>query len=386
MAGKIVPIVMPKWGLSMKEGTVTRWIAEEGDEIAVGSEIVEIETEKIASALEATDAGLLRRKVAGEGDLLPVKGLLGVLAQGGEVSDAEIDAFVEGFEAPAPEEDEDEGEGAEAGAGYRHADTPAGRLRYTAQGEGPETILLIHGFGGDLDNWLFNIDALAEAASVVAFDLPGHGPAPAPLGEPSVAGLAAAAAGLMDALGIESAHLVGHSLGGAVALRLAAHAAPARVRSLTLVCPAGLGPDIDRGYIDGFVESVSRRELKPVLEHLFADPGLVTRSLVDGVLRYKRLDGVTEALRTLAGGVFPDGAQGWVEPAALAGAGVPALVVWGAEDRIVPAAHAEAAAGMDGVAVEVVEGAGHMVQMEAAPRVNALISAHVAGAAAAAGA
>ena len=47
MPGTITPIVMPKWGLSMKEGTVTRWLVAEGDEIAVGNEIVEIETEKI---------------------------------------------------------------------------------------------------------------------------------------------------------------------------------------------------------------------------------------------------------------------------------------------------------------------------------------------------
>ena len=380
MPGTITPIVMPKWGLSMKEGTVTRWLVGEGDEIAVGNEIMEIETEKIASALEATDSGRLRRLVAEEGDLLPVKALLGVLVEG-EVSDEEIDAFVEGFVVPADEDGDGDGDGEEErGPAYRYAETAAGRIRYTAQGEGAETVLLIHGFGGDLDNWLFNLDALAAEATVVALDLPGHGPAPTPIPDPSVPGLAAAVLDFMDAAGVESAHLVGHSLGGAVALAIAARAAPERVHSLALVCSAGLGPDIDRGYIDGFVSSASRRQLKPVLERLFADPGLVNRSLVDGVLRYKRLDGVTETLAALAEGVFPGGAQGWVEPGAVAGLAVPVLVVWGAEDRIVPAAHAEAAAGA-GAAVEIVEGAGHMVQMEAAPRVNSLIAAHVARAA-----
>ncbi len=370
MSGTITPIVMPKWGLSMKEGTVTHWLVNEGDDIAVGNEIVEIETEKIASALEATDAGLLRRLVAEEGDLLPVKALLGVLVEG-EVSDEEIDAFVEGFVVPADDDDEDE----EAeGIAYRFAETGAGRLRYTVQGEGAETVLLIHGFGGDLDNWLFNLDALAAEATVVALDLPGHGPSPAPIPDASVPGLANAVLGFMDAAEVEAAHLVGHSLGGALALALAA-SVPGRVRSVTLVCSAGLGPDINREYIDGFVSSTSRRQLKPVLEHLFADPGLVNRSLVDGVLRYKRLDGVTESLQGLAEGVFPGGEQGWVEPGVVAGLEVPVLVVWGADDRIVPAAHADAAVG---AAVEIVEGAGHMVQMEAAPRVNALIGAHVA--------
>ena len=374
MSGTITPIVMPKWGLSMKEGTVTQWLVAEGDEIAVGNEIVEIETEKIASALEATDAGRLRRLVAEEGDLLPVKALLGVLVEG-EVSDEEIDAFVEGFVVPEDDDEEEE----EVGPAYEYAETAAGRLRYTKQGEGGETVLLIHGFGGDLDNWLFNLDALAAESTVVALDLPGHGPSPTPIPDPTVPGLAAAVRDFMDAAEVETAHLVGHSLGGAIALALAATVAPERVRSVTLVCPAGLGPDINREYIDGFVSSASRRQLKPVLESLFADPGLVNRSLVDGVLKYKRLDGVTESLEALAGGVFPGGAQAWVEPEAIAGLDVPVLVVWGAEDRIVPAAHADAAAG---AAVEIVEGAGHMVQMEAAPqRFNALVTAHIARAA-----
>ena len=48
-------------------------------------------------------------------------------------------------------------------------------------GNKAETVLLIHGFGGDLDNWLFNLDALAAGSTVVALDLPGHGPAPTPI-------------------------------------------------------------------------------------------------------------------------------------------------------------------------------------------------------------
>ena len=76
----ITPIVMPKWGLSMAEGTVVSWLVEEGAQITVGLPILEVESDKIANAVEAPDPGLLRRRLAAAGDLLPVKALLGVMA------------------------------------------------------------------------------------------------------------------------------------------------------------------------------------------------------------------------------------------------------------------------------------------------------------------
>jgi len=81
----------------------------------------------------------------------------------------------------------------------------------------------------------------------------------------------------------------------------AAARAPDRVASLTLLAPAGFGPDADAEYLRGFAGASSRRELKPLLGRLFADESQVTRQLVDDLLKYKRLDGVTEALRTLLG-------------------------------------------------------------------------------------
>ncbi len=114
---------------------------------------------------------------------------------------------------------------------------------------------------------------------------------------PSLAGLAKVVSGFMDAVGVASAHFVGHSLGGAISAELAA-TAPARVKSITLIGSAALGPDINIDYIGGFVAAPSRRELKPVLELLFADAGQVNRAMVDDILKFKRLDGATEALTT----------------------------------------------------------------------------------------
>lgn len=368
MNERIKPIVMPKWGLSMSEGKVTGWLKPAGAEIAVGDEIVEVETDKIAGVVEAGDAGTLRRVIGEAETVYPVKALIGVIAAA-DVPDAEIDAYVAEYATHAAEADEEE-----AGPRYAFVDTPAGRLRYARRGEGERHIVLVHGFGGDLDNWLFNIDALAGAGTVHALDLPGHGQSEKALKDASLKGLSDALIGFLDAQGIASAHLVGHSMGGAVAARTALDH-PGRVQSLSLISSAGLGEEINGGYIDGFVAAASRRDLKPVLEQLFHDPATVTRQLVDDLLKYKRLDGVDTALRDLAAGLFAGGRQGGVLADELKQAKTPVLVVWGQSDAVIPAAHGSAL----GVRAktEVIGEAGHMVQMEKASRVNELVLAHV---------
>ena len=93
-------IEVPKWGLSMEEGTLNSWLIEEGDSFKQHQEVCEIETSKIANVLEAPFDGVLRRKVATAGQTLPVGGVLGVVADA-SVSDADIDAFLAQRAAPA---------------------------------------------------------------------------------------------------------------------------------------------------------------------------------------------------------------------------------------------------------------------------------------------
>jgi pyruvate dehydrogenase E2 component (dihydrolipoyllysine-residue acetyltransferase) len=282
---------------------------------------------------------------------------------------ADVDAFVAAFQAGfVPEEAEGEAE-----APTRTVEVGGPRLRYlerAPEAAAGDPVVLLHGFGGDLNNWLFNTDKLAERRRVYALDLPGHGESSKHVGAGDLEAFAEARGGFLDAVGAARAHLVGHSMGGAVALAYAlAH--PDRVASLTLVAPAGLGEDIHPDHIDGFVAAERRRELKGVLGLLFADQGLVSRKPVDDVPRYKRLDGVEAALRQVAGAMYPSGRQTVVLTGELDRLQAPALVVWRGQDRILPAAHAEALAGR--ARVEVLVGAGHSPHMEAANEVNRLV-------------
>ena len=369
MAGEIQPIVMPKWGLAMEEGVVTAWTIAEGATITKGQEIADIETSKIANVFESPVAGTVRRIVAQTGETLPVGALLAVVADKA-TSDAELDAYVDKFNealkaalAAKASEKKPEPETVEILGGRK--------IRYMKLGsaDGPP-IVFVHGFGGDLNNWLFNQEALAEHHTTYAIDLPGHGGSSKDVGAGDLASMTAALAAWLDALKIARAHLVGHSMGGAVSLQLAA-TKPDLVASATLICPAGLGPEIAMEYINGFIEASRGKKLEPVLQMLVANPALVTRDMIEDVLKFKRIDGVDAALKKMRDALYPGGRQADALRDSLGKLKAPVQVIVGAKDRVIPAAHAQGLPGS--VKLHVLENAGHMPHMEAASEVNRLI-------------
>lgn len=359
-------LTMPKWGLAMTKGQVAGWLIEEGAEVRPGLELLEVETEKVLSSIEAATSGVLRRQVARPGDVVHVGGLLGVIASP-SAPDSQIDQYVADFQAHyIPEEAGEE----IAGPTLRNVDIAGSRINYLQRGDGAEASILIHGFGGDLHSWMFNHEVLASAHSVFALDLPGHGSSSKKVEDGTLAGLVKTLEGFMEAIGVSKAHLVGHSMGGGIAAFFALNH-PQRCLSLTLIASIGLGPEIDGEYIRGFVSATRRNEIRPQLEKLFADPRLITRKMIDDTLRYKRLDGVEPALRTIASQLCSSNQQLVVMRQQIMELKLPVLILWGSEDRIIPASQAMNLPAR--MRTEILPGYGHLAHMEAASKVNKAI-------------
>ena len=373
MTAPITAITMPKWGLTMTEGKVVKWLRPQGAPFAKGDEILEIETSKITNVVEADAPGTLFRVVAPEGATLPIGALLAVIAPT-ETPAAEIEAFVAGFVVMEPSDDETADARAPAA---RDLDVGGRRLRYLEIGGGDGVpVVLVHGFGGDLNTWLFNQPALAEGRRTIALELPGHGGSIKDVGTGDVDTFTDIVESAVTTLGIERAHLVGHSMGSAIVALFAARR-PERVASLTLISSAGLGPEINAAFIDGFVRASRRRDAIEALNMLVHDPALVSRAMVEEVLRYKRLDGVTVALETIAGAWFALGRQARNVVAEIMTLGMPVQIIFGRDDRIIPVAQAEALASR--LPVHVLDDVGHLPHMEKAGEVNRLIKGFIDG-------
>ncbi|CAN7686178.1 acetoin dehydrogenase dihydrolipoyllysine-residue acetyltransferase subunit [Pararhizobium sp. LjRoot235] len=362
----IEAVTVPKWGMTMTEGTITQWMVNEGDTIARGQEILEIETTKVTNVLEAAASGTLRRIVLQQGTTAPVGALAGVITDEAATAE-EIDAFIESYADRL-------GSGAEGDAGIaapRTVDVEGGTINLLEAGEASDDVVLfLHGFGGDLSTWLFNQPPLAEKIRTIAVDLPGHGASSPVDGGDILAKIASAVSAAVQDLVPGKLHLVGHSFGGAVAARIAADQ-PSRVASLTLIAPIGLSKQMSRDFLVDFVAAERRRPLLNVLERLFADPSKITNDMVEGTLRFKRLEGVPEALSAIADTIANEDGQLQSIRALLAGLDCPVTLLWGEQDQIVPVP--DAADLPAKVTLRSIPAVGHMPQMEASATVNEAI-------------
>jgi len=259
----------------------------------------------------------------------------------------------------------------------RHVTIHGHAVGYRMAGCGP-VILLIHGMAGSSRTWLEVMRLLACDYTVIAPDLLGHGESAKPIADYS---LGAYASGLRDllvgALGIESATLVGQSLGGGVAMQLA-YQHPELCERLVLVGSGGLGREVSP--VLRAMALPGAEYLMPVLFPRFArragerviaffhDRGVRAPHIAEVWSAYASLTETPNRhafVRTVRAVIDPGGQTVSARDRLYLAEAVPTLIVWGDRDDIIPVAHAHAAHELlPGSRLEIFEGAGHFLHVE----------------------
>jgi pimeloyl-ACP methyl ester carboxylesterase len=265
-------------------------------------------------------------------------------------------------------------EGAIALAAGLRSGVAAGGVAYrTRPGRSGLPLVGIHGFGGDKETWLMMSALVPRARGIAMIDLPGHGRSTdVPEDRASIRHHAEAALRVLDEVGIDRAVVCGNSMGGGVALRLAA-SWPDRVAGLVLV--ASVGRDVHdagaRSWITGDNPLIPREaDIERFMELVLERPPPVGRPVIRYIItqRARRADALHRLFR---GFVLADGEAG--VPRELGGIQQPAIVLHGEQDRIIDKRVAEdLAAALPRAELIVMRGVGHAPQLEA-PRHTARI-------------
>lgn len=263
--------------------------------------------------------------------------------------------------------------------GYRRA--------YVRAGRGP-ALLLIHGIGDSSETWNDLVPALAKRRTVIAPDLLGHGLSDKPRADYSVAGYACAMRDLLTVLGIDRVTVVGHSLGGGVAMQFA-YQFPERCERLVLVATGGIGSDLHPllrlAAVPGSgavlpvltAPSVARMgwAAARTLGWLRSDLG---RDADDLMRTFQSLHLPTARrafLRTLRTSADGHGQAITMLDRCYLAAGMPSMIVWGGHDAVIPVEHARIAhAAMPGSRLEIFEDAGHFPHRSDPDRFQAVLT------------
>lgn len=239
----------------------------------------------------------------------------------------------------------------------------------TLGGEG-EDIVLIHGFGSDRLSWLGNSPALMTIGRVHALDLPGHGESDAEVADGSAGKLAEIVADLLIKQGLVRFHLIGHSLGGAIALILAARQ-PKIVSSLTLIAPAGIGRGVDQSFAADYAALDDLEAALTLMRRLVVRPQLINKMTAQRVLAQLGRDGVRDAVRRIGAALPESERQAQSAALAVAVSDIPRSIIWGQQDAI-NALDDKRLQSFGGDA-HVIPDTGHLPHIEDAKRVNGLL-------------
>jgi len=265
-------------------------------------------------------------------------------------------------------------------------------LAYLDSGQGP-AVLFIHGLLGSRRNWRHLVDTLDADHRVLAPDLFGHGASAKPMGDYSLGAHAATLRDLLDQLGIDRVTLVGHSLGGGIAMQFC-YLFPERVERLVLVSSGGLGrsvspllrsatipgaewvlPLLASGWVRDRAEAVGR-----VLARIGYRPSSDVAEAWSGFTSLGDADARRAFLATTRSVIDPGGQTVTAHDHLPMAIEFPTLVVWGTRDRMIPTWHATTAhQAIAGSRVELFEGAGHFPHLDEPDRFANLLADFIGG-------
>ena len=250
-------------------------------------------------------------------------------------------------------------------------------LSYVDSGSGP-AVLFIHGILGSQRQWWHLVDDMDNDHRVLLPDLFGHGDSAKPMGDYSLSSHAATMRDLLDHLGVERVTLVGHSLGGGIAMQFF-YLFPERVERLVLVSSGGLGREVSlllrSATLPGAAQVLSVAASASVLSRIEAlgrgasKVGWKPGSDISAIWRGFKSLGDRESRRAFLSttrAVIDFGGQSISAHDHLQGVlPIPTLIVWGSKDRMIPAWHAlSAQQAVPGCRVELFEGAGHFPHLD----------------------
>ena len=272
----------------------------------------------------------------------------------------------------------------------KHLDLHGDRVAYREAGTG-EALLMIHGMGGSSATWKAVMPELSKRYRVVAPDLLGHGQSAKPRADYSLGAFAAWLRDLLDALGISRATVVGHSLGGGVAMQFI-YQHRDYCKRLVLISSGGLGPDLS--WILRMLSAPGVELVLPVvaprpvvnigarLGSWLTSAGIRSPQAGEIWNRYSSLsDGQTRQafLRTLRSVVDHRGQAVSATNKLHLSAGIPLQLIWGEKDRIIPVAHGCAThAAVPGSRLEVIPGVGHFPHVESPTAVVRILDDFIA--------
>jgi pimeloyl-ACP methyl ester carboxylesterase len=250
------------------------------------------------------------------------------------------------------------------------------RVTFAIAGQGP-AVVLIHGVAGRAAQWGPIISSLAQSHTVVAPDLVGHGEAAKPRGDYSLGAHASGIRDLLIGLNIPRATLIGHSLGGGIAMQFA-YQFPELCERLVLVSSGGLGDEVHAllraATLPGseFVlpllahpRTVNAAMLLPrALGRLGLRTGPDLTEIARGYQSLSTAEGRNAFIHTVRAVIDPSGQRVNASDRLYLTSRLPSMIIWGRRDRIIPVEHAHAAhQGMPGSRLEIFDQAGHFPQL-----------------------